>query len=87
MTLFRHRDDSRNNYWIPTEERCMKLDELAYQVLSTAAEKHSTLREILGGFDEDPRLRLEVYFETLAETGLVELYHPNGPVKESALSL
>ncbi len=64
----------------------MRLDERAYQVLSTA-EKHSTLREILSCFDEDLRLRLEVYFETLAETGLVELYHLNGPIKENALSL
>jgi hypothetical protein len=80
------RDDSKNNYWIATGERCMRLDERAYQVLSTA-EKHSTLREILSCFDEDLRLRLEVYFETLAETGLVELYHLNGPIKENALSL
>jgi anaerobic magnesium-protoporphyrin IX monomethyl ester cyclase len=80
------RDDSKNNYWIATGERCMRLDEVAYQVLSTA-ETHSTMGEILSRFDEDLRLRLEVYFETLAETGLVELYHLNGTVKESALSL
>ncbi len=81
------RDDSSNNYWIATEERCMRLDYQAYQVLSTAAERDSTLREILGDFDGDPKLRLEMYFETLAETGLVEFYPLEGPVKQSTLSL
>jgi hypothetical protein len=65
----------------------MRLDYQAYQVLSTAAERHSTLREILGDFDGDPKLRLEMYFETLAETGLVEFYPLEGPVKQSTLSL
>jgi anaerobic magnesium-protoporphyrin IX monomethyl ester cyclase len=81
------RDDRKNTYWIATEERCMRLDDVAYQVLSTAVEKHSTLREILSCFDDDLKLRLEMHFETLAENGLVELYHLNGPLKESASSL
>jgi hypothetical protein len=80
------RDDSKNNYWIATGERCMRLDEVAYQVLSTA-ETYSSMGEILSCFDEDLRLRLEVYFETLAQTGLLELYHLDGTVKETALSL
>lgn len=73
----------KNNYWIATELRGMKLDQLAYEVLSTAVEKQSTLGEILGGFEEDIRLRLQVYFETLVESGLVELHGLTAPVKQS----
>jgi hypothetical protein len=71
--------DDQDTYWIGTEKRCMKLDELAYRVISEASGHPLPLKELLGGFDGDVKERLLVYFEMLAEGGLVELFHPHEP--------
>ena len=68
-----HPSDDKDTYWIATEKRFMKLDELAYSVLLGAAGQLATVREILAAFEGDVRERLLVYFETLAEAGFLEL--------------
>jgi hypothetical protein len=71
--------DNQDTYWIATEKRCMKLDELAYRVVSGITGQTVTLKEVLADFDGDVRERLLVYFEVLAEGGLVELFLPDAP--------
>lgn len=71
--------DNQDTYWIATEKRCMKLDELAYRVVSGITGQTVTLKEVLADFDGDVRERLLVYFEVLAEGGLVELVLPDAP--------
>lgn len=75
--------DDQDTYWIATEKRCMKLDELAYRVVSGATGQPVALKELLADFDGDVRERLLVYFEVLVEGGLVELVHPHGPERET----
>jgi anaerobic magnesium-protoporphyrin IX monomethyl ester cyclase len=68
-----HRSNEKDTYWIATEKRSMKLDKLAYRVLSAAAGQLVSLREILSAFGGDVRERLLVQLETMAEAGLLEL--------------
>jgi hypothetical protein len=69
------RSEDKDTYWIATEKRSMKLDEMTYQLLAEAARHPVAIQELLAEFDGDERERLLLYFETLAEGSLVELYH------------
>ncbi|HEX3552543.1 MAG TPA: radical SAM protein [Thermoanaerobaculia bacterium] len=62
--------------WIRVEQKCVPLDRLVYRLLSLGMARNCSLSELLGGLQEELRVRLLGYLRELSEHGLIELKPP-----------
>ncbi len=62
--------------WIRAEQKCVPLDRLVYRLLSLGIARSCPLSELLGGLQEELRVRLLGYLRELSQHGLIEFKPP-----------
>jgi hypothetical protein len=68
--------DAHRRYWIMYGAKCLRVDPLVYELLSSHSQP-TLLAKLVDGLDEALRARLMDYFQRLAGHGLVELNLPS----------